>query len=696
MLSHLFKQNLRQTLRSYALYFFTLVVSSALFFAFLSLTSRDNDLFSGSVVYSLEVFQQMIRAAVLIISLIFLLLVAYINGYMLKQRSREFSIYMILGMEKRQMARQFFAETLLFGLGAVVMGIFCGTFLAAVLSSFVTRTVVGEAAITIHFYTDTALWTLAFFAGCFLLVGAGNTRRLLKLQLVELLHEDKVSESVRRKTWQYAAAFVVALLCFVLVAVVLIYFAKMNGIYNGDIPAEISNRFQMLAILCAICGIFAFYHALSFVFILLRRGNWKNRALRSVLLGNLAEKIAATAKILSISTLAITVAFVAFVILPVLSEISTGFLQYRMTYDLMIHNTYRYIDKVEDIPHIDYDFVETILEENGVTPTETLSQESYFIWANDFNTVATRENWHDLPRLAVRLSDYNAMREMAGLQPVQLADDGFFMHIDYELDKEQTEASITQRTLRLDDGTVLTLDDTAVRNDPIGNYLFNDSTDSVLVFPDAVCDHLQLAATNFYANTAEAIPYDTCTVIEKEIDDTFRANYPTLFDTYESKYHDDKNYVSFIESVRFLTKETNDVVFAASCVRLLGIYAGVLFFIICMTVLALHTTADAYDHRRQYQMLYALGSDRRAIVRMVSRQSAYYFFMPCLVAFVMALAVITSFAMRYGHKITAYVGSVTFQFGVLIPAVLIVLILALYYGATIYSVRRDLDVTLKK
>lgn len=695
MLGHLFKQNLWQTMRSYTLYFFTLVVSSALFFAFLSLTSRYNDLFNGDAVYSLAAFRQMIRAAVLMISLIFFLLVGYINGYMLKQRSREFSIYMILGMEQRQMARRFFAETLVFGLGAVLAGIFCGTILAAVLSSFVTRTVIGEATFAFQFYPDTALWTVAFFSVCFLLAGAGNTRRLMKLRLIDLLQEEKVSEGTRRKNWHYVVAFVVTLVCFALVAMVLVNFAEMNGVYDGDIPAEIANRFQMLAILCAMIGIFAFYHALSFAFIILRRGHWKNRDLRSVLLGNLAEKIASTAKILSVSTLAITVALVAFVILPVLSEISTGFLHYRMPYDLMIHNTYRYIDQVEDIPHIDYSFVENILTEHDVAVSTALTQESYFVWANDFNTVATRNNWHDLPRLAVRLSDYNTMREMAGLEPVQLADDGFFMHIDYELDKAAMEASIEQKTLHLDDGTVLTLDKTAVRNEPIGNYLFNDATDSVLVFPDAVCDRLQLAATNFYANTVEDIPYDTCTIIEKEIGEAFRDEYPMLFDTYEAKYHDDKNYVSFIESIRFLTKETNDVVLAASGVRLLGIYAGVIFFIICMTVLALHTTTDARDHRRQYRMLYDIGNDRRAIVRMVSHQSAYYFFMPCLVAFVISLAVIGSFAIRYGYKINAYVGSVTFQFGVLIPAVIIVVLLVLYYGATLYSVRRDLDDTLK-
>lgn len=104
-----------------------------------------------------------------------------------------------------------------------------------------------------------------------------------------------------------------------------------------------------------------------------------------------------------------------------------------MPYDVMVNNTYRYIDKLEDIPQIDYSFVKEIFDEHGIDITEEVSQESYFVWERDFNTVAARESWRDLPRLAMRISDYNAMRQMAGMKPVALSNNQFFMHIDYEL-----------------------------------------------------------------------------------------------------------------------------------------------------------------------------------------------------------------------------------------------------------------------
>lgn len=367
---------------------------------------------------------------------------------------------------------------------------------------------------------------------------------------------------------------------------------------SGDIPAEVSNRYQAVAIVAAVIGIFAFYHAVLFVLSLIRRGGkWKNRGINSVLLGSLFQKISSTAKVLSISTLAVTVSLVAFVVLPALAEITTGYLEYRMPYDVMIYNTYRYIDEMDDIPQIDFSFVREILRGHDIEISEEVAQESYFVWERDFNTVDTRERWSDLPRLAMGISDYNRMREMAGFPPVTLGENEFFMHLDYEMDMDEMAGSIQTRMLELDDGTQLALAATAVYNEPLGKYLFN-SNGSVLVFSDDVCGRLHLARTCYYANTQTSIPYGDCDAIRNEINAAFRDSYAYLFERYEEKYQSDRHYFSFIDPVRFRTQENNDVVLTAVSMRLLGIYMGMIFFIICMTVLALHLITDSIDFSR--------------------------------------------------------------------------------------------------
>lgn len=695
MYAKLFRGNIKKALRDYVIYFFTLVISSTLFFAFLSLTSRYNDILGGNGNYSLTLFQNTIRYAVLAISIIFVALVRYINNYMLKQHSREFSVYMILGMEQRTVAKQFFSETFAFGMAAVLAGCVLGTLLSGIMTTFVMRTITPTATFRLGFYPDTVLVTLLFFCIVFLLVGAWNSRRLYKIKLIDLLNEKKTSEGQRTKKRHYVISLVIAVICFGIVGVVLYNFANINGIYAGDIPEEISNRYQVIAIVAAIVGIFALYNAVVFVItVIRRRKKWKNRNINSVILGNLFQKVSSTAKVLSISTLAITIALVAFVLLPMLAEITTGYLDYRMPYDVMIYNTYMYIDKMEDIPEIDFSFAGDILQEHGITVSEDVSQHSYFVWERDFNTVDTREYWRDLPRLAMSISDYNDMRQMAGMESVSLAENEFFMHLDYEADMESITASLSgSRAIRLDDGTLLNLANEKVYNDPLGTYLFHHD-DSVLVFPDSVCENLHPARTCYYANTETTIPYDLCDTVRDEIAASFQTRYSYLFDQYEAKYQADRHYTSFIDPIRFLTQESNDVSLTATSVRLLGIYSGIIFFIICMTVLALHLTADSIDQNTQYRILYQLGTDRDDIAKMVSRQSLCYFFTPCLVAFIVALLLIYSFVVRYGHKVFTYMSSVGFQFGVLIPSLLILVILACYYGATIYTIKRNLANTL--
>ncbi len=696
MYAKLFRNNIKRALEDYMLYFFTLVISSTLFFAFLSLTSRYNDILGGDGNYSLTLFQDTIRYAVLAISIIFVTLIRYINTYMLKQRSREFSVYMILGMEQRTIAKQFFSETFVFGMAAVLTGCVLGTVLSGMMTAFVLRTIGGSGTFRLGFYPDTVILTMLFFGIAFLFVGAWNIRRIYKIRLIELLNEKKANEGQQKKKSSYLVSLIITLICFGIIGAALYQFSHINGIFAGNIPKEISNRYQVVAIVAAITGIFALYNALAFIITVIRRHRkWKNHNINSVLLGNLFRKVSSTARILSISTLAITISLVAFVILPMLAEIGVGYLDYRMPYDIMICNTYWYIDEIDDIPPIDFSFVEDILKEYGVTVSEEVSQKSYFVWERDFNTVDTREYRRDLPRLAMRISEYNTMREMAGFEPVPLADNKFFMHLDYEIDMESIAEGIGTgtRELQLDDGTLLTLADTPVTNEPLGQYLFN-ADGSVLVFPDAVCDNLHLARTCYYANTKTAIPYNLCDIMREEISETFQNRYAYLFDQYEAKYFADRHYTSFIDPIRFRTQENNDTVLTATGVRLMGIYSGVIFFIICMTVLALQETADTIDYRMQYRTLHQIGVDRDDIVKMVSRQSLYYFFTPCVIAFIIALMLIYSFVVRYGHKVFTYIGSIGFQYGVMLPGLLIVLILICYYGATIYTIRRNLDRTL--
>lgn len=83
-------------------------------FAFNSLifSGEVHDMFQG-----VEVMEVMLGLATFFIVLIVAWLINYMIRFILEKRSREFGIYLLLGMEKRQIARLYMRESVLLGAG---------------------------------------------------------------------------------------------------------------------------------------------------------------------------------------------------------------------------------------------------------------------------------------------------------------------------------------------------------------------------------------------------------------------------------------------------------------------------------------------------------------------------------------------------------------------------------------------------
>ena len=86
----LINSNVKKTLQDYQIYIITLVVSSALFFSFISLSSPCNTIIADGTKYSDAMFRQTINLTVGLVSLIFFVLVNYVNNHMIKRGIQSF------------------------------------------------------------------------------------------------------------------------------------------------------------------------------------------------------------------------------------------------------------------------------------------------------------------------------------------------------------------------------------------------------------------------------------------------------------------------------------------------------------------------------------------------------------------------------------------------------------------------------
>ena len=86
-----------------------------------------------------ESVQLLLMLGTIIVGIFSLIFIFYINNFLMKQRSKEFGLYNMLGMEKRHLARVLFAESLITSLASLAAGIGVG-----VLFSKLTLMVMGK------------------------------------------------------------------------------------------------------------------------------------------------------------------------------------------------------------------------------------------------------------------------------------------------------------------------------------------------------------------------------------------------------------------------------------------------------------------------------------------------------------------------------------------------------------------------
>ena len=140
MLFNLSLKNIRKSFKDYAIYFFTLILGVAIFYIFNSLESQTVMLkLNSSTKDIIKLMNNVLSGVSVFVSFILGLLIVYANQFLMKRRKKEFGIYMILGMSKKQISKILLVETITIGLISLVIGLVLGVALSQVMSIVVAN-----------------------------------------------------------------------------------------------------------------------------------------------------------------------------------------------------------------------------------------------------------------------------------------------------------------------------------------------------------------------------------------------------------------------------------------------------------------------------------------------------------------------------------------------------------------------------
>ena len=204
MLSKLAFRNVKKSIKDYIIYLITITISFSLIFA-LNLVSSSEAVIELSK--GLDRFAYLLYGINAIVILVISYLINYTTKFMFQKRSKEFGMYMLLGIKKKKITKMFLLENLLIGLIALLIAIPIG-FLASQFVSMVIVSLLGlPQAIFIELNLTSIGLLVLYFVIIYILVLFRANRRMKKISIHELLYLEKQNEEKIMKKKNQASAF---------------------------------------------------------------------------------------------------------------------------------------------------------------------------------------------------------------------------------------------------------------------------------------------------------------------------------------------------------------------------------------------------------------------------------------------------------------------------------------------------------
>ncbi|MBQ8325460.1 MAG: ABC transporter permease [Lachnospiraceae bacterium] len=207
--SKLAVDGIRKNKRLYLPYFITGIVMVMMFYivTFLSEMELLRYMKGGA---TLRMMLPLGSKIILVFALIFLF---YSNSFLVRQRYKEFGLYNILGMDKKNLGRIVFFENLMSALVAIIIGLFLGGALSKVAELGMLNLMDQEIEYSFRLEAGVIYDAILYFSGIYLVLFLHSLIKIRRSNPLELLRSSQVGEKAPKANW------LVALLGVILLAV---------------------------------------------------------------------------------------------------------------------------------------------------------------------------------------------------------------------------------------------------------------------------------------------------------------------------------------------------------------------------------------------------------------------------------------------------------------------------------------------
>ncbi|HEM2671384.1 TPA: FtsX-like permease family protein [Streptococcus suis] len=166
--------NLKKNRRLYFPYALMTILSTAIAYIFASLAFHPD---LGQVKGANGVIQ-VLGFGMIVVMLAVAIMVFYANSFVMKQRSKEFGVYSILGLEKKHLFLMTFLENLVFSVGTILSGLLLGLALDKLFYALLLKAMQMPVVLASTFQLKSLVTVLIYLFGIFALVSLFNIGKL--------------------------------------------------------------------------------------------------------------------------------------------------------------------------------------------------------------------------------------------------------------------------------------------------------------------------------------------------------------------------------------------------------------------------------------------------------------------------------------------------------------------------------------
>ena len=678
MLSKLSRRNARRSAKDYAVYMITMIIFAALLFAFNSmLLSRD----VAMVLEDVPLMAIMVGLATFFIILIIAWLIRYMVFFMLGKRSREFGIYLLIGMKNRQIAKLFWRENLLMGCLSFLLGLVFGLFLQQALLAIFYSLIGNAYSLALDLNPYSFLMTIGLYFGCYLLALWRSKKKFRKMNIRQLMTADNHNQPINEKgdkgkQWLFflSLAYIAAF-----------YFFLFRGGFS------FSEAF--LATIGFIIAIYLIYLGLSsFVARYIRSkraGIYKSGNL--FLLRQFSGKIKTMPFTMGTLTVLFALAMVGLSIAMMFSDyldkqlphdfpfavsISHPDPEHTFTEEIAlvtqaadVRDIYPYAiyqngtNEVNTFLYTNLRYFGDALKAPDGTPDRALIKQS--VWAYyQFDTF-------------MKLSDYNYLRKMLGHDEISLGGQEYLLHLSARVHRE-TGDSISRAEIKIGG---LIYDFAGIKTEGFGQDGHNGA-DYLIIVPDAAIAMME----PYYGRLVMDIENEK-PGLQSLLDPAPAADEPEKEDDFFIRGYGTKQIMVHSSEIVIRADVVHEVKYILSSIIFPLFYIAMVYLCVALTVLSVQQLSDSNKYKFRYAVLSKLGLNGKDIDKVIWKQLLWYYLCP-IIAAILISAVIILFASELFVRSTGVNTAVFAYFGV--SAALLFGIYALYFAATYVLFKRNI------